>query len=143
MIVLDASVFVKVIHEEDGSDRARTLLEHASRGAFELLAPGVMKYEALGAALHYSVPFGNVLSLFEIMQASGFAFVEPSADEILLAEEIATMPVPGGGYAELFDAIYHAVALSRGGTFVTADQRHIRKAGHLGAVRLLTDWQPD
>jgi len=49
---------------------------------------------------------------------------------------------PGGGYAVLFESIYHAMAIERGGTFVTAEKRHLAKAGHFGSVVLLADWSP-
>lgn len=142
MIVLDASVFVKVFHAEDGSDQARALLAAASTGALTIVAPDILKYEALGAALHYSVPFDKVLSLFESLEASGMLFVRPSDEELLLAETIATLKIAGGGYADLFDSVYHAMAIVRNGTFLTADSRHVAKAKQFGHVTLLADWRP-
>jgi predicted nucleic acid-binding protein len=40
-----------------------------------------------------------------------------------------------------YDAAYHAVALSRGGVFVTADERYVRRAASAGRVSSLRDWQ--
>ena len=41
--------------------------------------------------------------------------------------------------ATFYDAAYHAVAVARGGTMVTADGRYVAKAGRAGHVRLLRD----
>jgi predicted nucleic acid-binding protein len=38
-----------------------------------------------------------------------------------------------------YDAVYHAVALERRGTLLTADASYLKKAGKLGSVLLLTD----
>lgn len=46
----------------------------------------------------------------------------------------------GEGRPSLQDCIYHAVALVEGGTFVTADERHVRKTAHHGSVALLREW---
>lgn len=142
MIIPDASVFVKLFHEEEGSERAHTLFSFALRKGMAFLAPEILRYEALGAALYYGVEFGRIAALVSDFKAGGFAIVEPDAEELLLAEKIATTSAPGGGYPDLFDSIYHAMALNRGGVFITADRRHIAKAGHRGAVTLLSDWSP-
>jgi predicted nucleic acid-binding protein len=38
-----------------------------------------------------------------------------------------------------YDASYHAVALKAGGTFVTADDAYVRRAGNAGHVLSLND----
>lgn len=140
MIVLDASVFIKLFREEDGTDAAHALLEHVYRSGTDIIAPGIMRYEVLGAAIHYGVPLETIAILLEDMQGGGFTFVEPTRAELILAEEIATTRVAGGGWPDLFDSIYHAIALSRSGTFVTADRRHVAKAGKWGSVVMLAEW---
>ena len=142
MIVLDASVFVKLFREEEGSEGAHTIFRGALNGQFELVAPEIMKYEVLGVAVHYAVPFITIISLINDLHESGFEFLHPTPEEMLLAEAIATTPAVDGGYADLFDSIYHAIALSRDGMFLTADPRYVARAGHRGSVQLLGDWQP-
>ena len=39
------------------------------------------------------------------------------------------------------DAAYHAVALSLGGVFVTADERYVRRASGAGGIMLLRQWR--
>jgi predicted nucleic acid-binding protein len=40
----------------------------------------------------------------------------------------------------LFDTLYHAVALERDATLVSADGPYVLKARHLGAIRALDTW---
>ncbi len=40
----------------------------------------------------------------------------------------------------LFDTLYHAIALERGITLVTADETYWRKASHLGNIMVLASW---
>jgi predicted nucleic acid-binding protein len=42
----------------------------------------------------------------------------------------------------LFDTLYHAVALEKGATLVTADEVYFSKAKALGAIQLLRDFTP-
>ena len=39
-----------------------------------------------------------------------------------------------------YDAAYHATALARGGLFVTADERYVRRAAQAGGVVALREW---
>jgi len=42
--------------------------------------------------------------------------------------------------AELFDTLYHALAVEKGIELVTANAGYAERAGHLGHIRLLSDW---
>jgi len=35
------------------------------------------------------------------------------------------------------------MAIERGGTFVTADRKHVEKTRAFGSVQLLSDWRPE
>ncbi|MFI0842651.1 type II toxin-antitoxin system VapC family toxin [Mesorhizobium sp. IMUNJ 23232] len=143
MIVVDASIFVKLLKEEDDSDRARSFIDHMLAKGEGYLSPSVVLYESLSAALHVEVPLDTVGNLFEEFRALGLVMEEPSQADLKLAETIARKRSPVGGYPTLFDSIYHAMAIQRGGMFVTADARHVAKAGQFGHVTLLADWKPD
>lgn len=141
MIIIDASVFVKLFKQEEGSEQARALIDRLVEDGTPLLAPTIVLYETLSAALHVGYPFARIHDLFDRLNALGLTIDQPDENELVLAEKIATGAAPGGGYPTLFDSIYHAMAINRTGTFVTADSRHVAKAGHLGAVMLLADWR--
>jgi predicted nucleic acid-binding protein len=140
LIVIDASVFVKLFKTEDDSAAARALIDHVVVDEAPSLAPSIVLYETLSAALHIGHSFDKVGTLFEQLRTFGLVIREPTKDELMLAERIATTKAPTGGYPTLFDSIYHAMAIVRGATFITADERHMMKAGHFGSVALLADW---
>jgi predicted nucleic acid-binding protein len=141
-LVLDASVLVKLFRSEPDSIAARAAVEHSADHNISLLAPGLAVYEVLSVALHYQVPFDIPIRLFDFLKSTGFLFVEPTPAELRKAELIATTKTPAAGFPALKDSIYHAVAIMRGGTFLTADRKHIEKAKDFGHVQLLADWRP-
>jgi predicted nucleic acid-binding protein len=143
VIVVDASVFVKLFKEEEDSALARLFVDRMLERGEGYAAPSIVLYESLAAALHVELPLDRVGSLFGGFRDFGLIVEDPTAAELALAEKIARSEAPGGGYPALFDSIYHAMAIQRGGTFITADERHFRKAKQFGSVTLLTDWQPE
>lgn len=142
MIVIDASIFGKLFLAEEDSAAAQSLVNHAIASGEELTAPSSLLYESLSIALRHGVPFKAVLGLFDRMIAAGLAIHEPTEAELLTAEKITTAGHPKAGYPALYDSIFHAMAIERGGVFVTADRRHIAKARQFGSVTLLSDWRP-
>jgi predicted nucleic acid-binding protein len=142
MIVVDASVFIKLFKIEDDSDIARRVIDALIDGDRPWLAPSVVLYETLAGALHIGQPFAKVSGLFDRLRLFGLAIEEPSLSDLNLAERIATARAPSGGHPTLFDSIYHAMAIELGGTFLTADRKHLEKTKSLGSVQLLSDWKP-
>lgn len=142
MIVVDASVFVKLLKDEAESVEARALVDHMMEVGVGLAAPSIAIYETLTAALHVDVPLTVVGDMFDRFRALGLSIEEPTSHELGKAEEISRMSAPGGGRPALFDSIYHAMAIERGGTFVTADMKHLAKTKHLGCAVALADWRP-
>ena len=86
MIVVDASVFVKLFRDEDDSSRAREIFSRYLGDENGLAAPHVLLYEVLATALHYEQPFVAVGELISQLRVAGFDFVEPELDEIAKAE---------------------------------------------------------
>ena len=140
MIVVDASVFVKLFKAEDDTRVARAFVDHLLDHNLPFVAPSVVLYESLAAALHIGHSFATVGELFDRLRQFGLRIEEPSMGELARAELIATTVVPGGGYPTLFDCIYHAMAIERGGVFVTADRRHATRTVQFGHVAALADW---
>ncbi|MEO4000758.1 VapC toxin family PIN domain ribonuclease [Mesorhizobium sp. CAU 1732] len=103
---------------------------------------GIALYEALSVAIHYEIPFELPIKLFDDMKRTGFMFVEPSPVELKQAERIATTKAKGSGFPQLEDSIYHAMAIVRGGTFLTADRKHLERTRGFGGACLLSQWAP-
>ena len=144
MIVLDASVLVKLFKNEEGSAHARQFINVRlldKKDAF--LAPSILIYETLSAALHVEQPFDHITALLDHLRTLGLMIGDPEATELVLAEKIARTEAPGGGFPTLFDSIYHAMAIERHATLITANRRHLAKAGNFGHITLLADWRPD
>ena len=143
MIVIDASVFAKLFLNEDDSSAAEAVVNHAIANGIELIAPSVLLYEALSIALRHSVPFKAVMELLDGLRAGALTLHEATLVELMTAEKIATTGHKKTGYPALNDSIFHAMAIERGGLFVTADQRHAAKTKQFGRVVLLADWRPE
>lgn len=143
MIVVDASVLVKLFKEDEGdAATAKAIAAAIVRGDLRALAPSLILYECLSAALHIEVDFVIVRHLLDGLASCGMELVEPDGEDLGLAQRIAMTEARSGGYPALFDSIYHAVAINRGQTFVTADRRHVSKASAFGHLLLLADWRP-
>jgi predicted nucleic acid-binding protein len=141
--VLDASVLVKLFRREEDSESARSGIVRCAERGWLLMAPHLMVYEVLSVSLHYEVAFDIPLGLISDMRSAGFRLLHPTPDEFRRAEEIATTrPDAIGRPPQLKDSIYHAMAIERGGTFVTADRRHVEKTRQFGHVVALGDWRP-
>jgi predicted nucleic acid-binding protein len=144
VIILDASVLIKLFKNEEDSAVARQFINVQlldRKDAF--LAPSILIYETLSAALHVEQPFDRITALIDRLRTLGLVIEEPEATELILAEKIARTEAPGGGFPTLFDSIYHAMAIERDATLITADRRHVAKAGDYGHITVLADWRPD
>lgn len=141
-LVLDASILVKLFRDEPDGPLARAAVVHCAERRVIHIAPDLALYEVLSVALHYGISFDIPVRLITDLRKAGFQLLEPGAEELKKAEVIATMKTPAHGFPQLKDSIYHAMAIVRGGTFLTADRRHFEKTRGLGSVQLLADWQP-
>jgi predicted nucleic acid-binding protein len=141
MLVVDASVFIKLFRTEEDSPLARTMLDTLIERDEPFIAPSIVLYEVLSNALHFEQPFAEVADFFATLRPLGLSIEEPTKADLAQAQAICTMKAPIGGYPTLIDSIYHAMAIERGGTFVTADAKHVAKTAHLGHVALLADWR--
>ncbi len=137
LVVPDASVLLKwVLRSDDEEDRGRALALKAAwlAGSCQIVVPTLWAFDV-----------GNVLGLKQPRTAS--TLLRAMLD-LQLPEE------PPAAYTTqifqlmldhrvtCYDAAYHALAILRGGTMLTADRRYARKAARAGHLRLLADWEP-
>lgn len=139
MIVVDASVFNKLFLNEPDKPEAIALFRHALESGRQIVAPSLLLYESLSAALHYGVPFEDVHRLLAVQRSAGMRLLEPDLATILTAQRMATDGSPKAGYPSLQDSIDHAMAIELGAVFVTANKRHVSKTAHDGHVAMLTE----
>ena len=137
IVTPDASVILRWIlpgGSPQDSLAALMLRDHAVAGTVELIVPQLWVYE-VGGMLTTLFPedAGRLLA-----PLADFGLTEARPDSRWrdrAASLAATYQVP------FHDAAYHAVALDRGGVFVTADQGYVRRAAAAGGVCSLRNWR--
>ena len=137
IVVVDASVALKWVLRDSPSEghteEALGVLAAIHGGEVEAVQPPHWLLEVAAALVRLWPRAAN--DLIDRLDLMGLPIVgDPTVlhRAIHLAHELDH---------HLFDTLYHAVALERGGTLVTADGRYARKARHLGSVVELRDWE--
>ena len=136
IVVPDASVLLKWVlpgDDERDTDAALSLRDDAVAGAVELVVPQLWIYE-VGNTLARRFPKDAVELLgslvdFQLTEARLDSGWRTQAVALAVRYEVA-----------FYNAAYHAVALARGGVFVTADERYVRRVSRAGAVASLRLW---
>ena len=136
IVVPDASVLLKwVLRRDDEAHTAAalSLREEAVFGSIELVAPQLWLYE-VGNTLARRFPeeVGDLLA-----SLVDFRLTEARPDSEWRAHAVFLAVTYGVSF---YDAAYHATALARGGLFVTADERYVRRAAQAGGVVALREW---
>ena len=134
--VPDASVILKWVFDtpdEADRDSALMLLQSWAAGKCEFLLPSLWIYE-VGNILGRNIP-GNAPEFMEML-------IDYHIEEAPLSAAIArrTLAIMADFGVTCYDAVYHAIALERRGTLVTADAGYLKKAGKLGNAVLLADF---
>lgn len=135
-LVIDASVSLKwILGAEDGEQdiaKAEAVLAAISEARCQAIQPPHWFAEVLAViALRRRERIADALG---VLQALPF---ELCAD-VRVYEAAARLSIQLKHH--LFDTLYHAVALERGATLVTADDAYFAKAYRLGNIALLTNF---
>jgi predicted nucleic acid-binding protein len=135
-VVIDASVVVKWFLPEPGvephADRALSVLEQLRQGALRPLQP--VHWLAEVAAVINRLRPGLVEHALDLLDAMAL----PVVNEPSVYRTACSLGARLGQH--VFDTLYHAVALERDATLVTADLRYARKARRLGHLVPLGQW---
>ncbi len=141
MYVIDSNVFAKLFLEESDSDQAIGFFRHCIEQEIPLYAPTLLRYEVLQIARYFQHPLKDVLHRLASHCDFNLELVELDDEAWLIAEEIASTGHDKSGYPSLYDSCYHALAIYREITFITADKRHEVKAKSFGHLMLLGSWR--
>ena len=136
IVVPDASVLLKWVlpgDEEPDADTALRMREEAIAGAVELVVPQLWIYE-VGNTLARRFPADADQLLASLVD---FRLTEARPDSAWRAQAVSLAVACDVSF---YDAAYHATALVRGGVFVTADERYVRRASQAGGVAALRRW---
>jgi predicted nucleic acid-binding protein len=136
LLVPDASVLLKWVlpaRAEADAEQAVHLQRSWLAGACEIVVPTLWIYE-VGEVLSRHVPTANAEALLGAMLELRLPQADPArylGDIIRLTRRYRVT---------FYDAAYHALALVRGGTLVTADRRYAAAVKPAGGVQLLEEW---
>jgi len=134
--VPDASVLLKwVLDSDDERDRveALALKEAWLSGACEIVVPSLWIYEV-----------GNILGLKRPSTAKATlqAMVDLEIEEAPASEYFGEIyRLMKAHRVTFYDAAYHALAIQRRGTLITADAAYARKVSASGRASTLADWR--
>jgi predicted nucleic acid-binding protein len=138
IIVPDASILIKWVLPsgvEPDQDSAYALRDLLVAGKVELKLPPLWIYEVANT-LGRMFP-EHAQSMIESLLMLSFS--EPDWDLVWLGK---ALQLANRYKVSFYDAAYHALALTEGGLFVTADLQYVRKTKAAGAVVALRDWRP-
>ena len=135
VLVPDASVLLKwALRSDDEPDRDQALALKTAwlDGRCDLVVPTLWVYEV-----------GNVLGLKEPKVADQLlaAMVDLQMAEVNpAAYHPSILRLMRDHHVTFYDAAYHALAIERNATMLTADVKYVRKAGRAGHVQRLEAW---
>jgi predicted nucleic acid-binding protein len=133
MIVIDASVIVKLAKKEEGTDRAVALIEEHTKGKEKIIVPSLLFYEVANALLYAKELKNKEISEFlEILDELDFEIIELSIKDILKAAFLGREK-----NITVYDASYLILAQKFDVDFITADLKLFRKVKDLNSVKLL------
>ncbi len=139
-LILDSGVYAKIFLQEEGRGDVIALLNHIGENDTPVLCPDIFLYEVLSIAAQNNFPLTKALAAIRDFEKSYLTIATPTAHQLDLAMHMAETGHPKSGFPSIYDSTYHAMAVSVDGVFVTADKRHVAKAGQYGNVVLLGDW---
>jgi predicted nucleic acid-binding protein len=135
LYIPDASVILKWVFdtpEEADRDVALMLLNSWTAGDCEFILPSLWLYE-VGNTIGRNIP-DKATAVMELLL--DYRFTEAPVTGMITERTLAIMADCG---VTFYDAVYHAIALERKGTLVTADAAYLKKAGKLGHSVLLAE----
>ena len=139
-LIVDANVIGKLFLDEDDYPVARAFVGAIAERRTKLFAPTILSTEVFGIAIHNGLEFDIPARVLQQLEAATLHLIEPNMTLWQRAYAIAQTGHPKSGYPSLQDSLYHALAIETGGTFITADKRHLAKTKNLGHAVHLHDW---
>ena len=140
-IIVDANVVIKSLRKEPDSNIAFDFLRACVSHKVQLIAPNLIQYEVANIAIKKNISIDLVTHLFDENISKLIDLESTDRFTWLQAERICQSGHEKSGYPSMYDSIYHAMAIIKGGTFFTADKRHYAKSKKFGHIALLEEWK--
>ena len=136
VIVVDNSVIMKPILEEDDADKVKKLFLHKDRFELSILVPDIFCYEFLNI-LTKAVGTESALKAYNYLKNRQLSVI-PFEDDLI---KIAGGLVKKYPQISFYDAAYHALAIAHKADLITADERYYNLTKGEGRVKLLSDFK--
>ena len=137
LVVPDASVLLKWVlpsDDEPDADKAILLRTAILNDAVRAIVPALWLYEVSNTVAR-RFPAQASAWLTSLMKF-GLTEAAPSAAWLAAALELTR-----NYEVTFYDAAYHALAITRNGVFVTADDRYANRMAEEGTVVALSEWK--
>ena len=141
LVVIDANIIAKLVADESDSNLAIDFLRDCVDEKIQIIAPMIIQYEVANIAIKKNISIDLVINLFDKNVLRLIDLESPDRFTWLQAERICKHGYEKSGYPSMYDSIYHAMAIIKGGTFFTADKRHYAKSKSFGHIALLENWE--
>lgn len=134
--VLDACVILKWIFDyEHDAEKALNILDKLTDGNIVAAVPVHAFFEITN--IMSIKGYDSILNFLSFLLYLGIEEYQFTLGLTAKALEI----VENCSGVIFYDAVYHALAMKLGGTFVTADEKYFQKTKHLKQVMLLKDYK--
>ncbi len=135
--IVDTSVLLKfVVNEEEDMVQAERLRKLFIEGDIQIAVPSIFYYELTNTLI-------RKISAHEAMKAVSFfrltGLQEYDFDDILMSHALSLLT--DSLKVSVYDASYHALAIQKKATFITADKKYYQHMKHHGHVKLLSEWK--
>ena len=136
LFIPDASVVMKwILNGEEDISRARRLRDDFANGKIRLEVPDHFYAEIMNILSRHCPD--HALRFFSQLKMSTLIVNRLSLEVASLAHDL----IQKYPRVSFYDAAYHTLALHRGGTFVTADERYYNAVKKEGGIQLLKHYQ--
>lgn len=140
-VVIDANVAVKMLHAEADTETAKAFFRSCIENEVKIVVPELFLYEVVNVCHRVKVNVEDVLHFYRKLKSSILTVATPNGDAWKRAQAISRDGHKKSGFPDIYDSIYHALALELGTIFVTADRKHFLKANQHGGIQMLADWE--
>ena len=140
-IVIDSNILIKLFSNESDSQQAKKFIAACIAKDYELFAPSLLMYEVLAIASKKKAAFLETVNVLEKHTNSILTIVSPDHNTWLKANEMTQYGSSKSGFPSLYDSIYHALAITMHGVFITADKKHYEKTKGIESILILENWE--
>jgi predicted nucleic acid-binding protein len=138
-VIIDASVFLKLIIDEEDTKLARKLIKQIHEEEYQIILPRLFEYEIAKAGIILGL---NVSFIFEILTDflnTGVILKDLDSKLLETASKIVAKGSVKSGFPSFYQAIYHSIAINEKATFITADKKYFTKAESFKHILLLNE----